>query len=138
MLSLDERTLVFAGETVVVEMNLDFSSSRVVARPLTSADDRACQIESETSFDGNRKSVLCATHTSTAAILSRTVIILVSVPSYGYSPQTHSFLTSIPHAEGRPSFLIIKLFFLLSHSLLLTAPNSFMRKVCEMRRGGRM
>ena len=38
VLSLDERTLVLAGEMVLLEMNLDFSSSRVFARPLTSAE----------------------------------------------------------------------------------------------------
>lgn len=143
VLSLDERTLVLAGEMVVLEMNRDSSSSRVFARPLTSAGDRVYRVKSETSFDGNRRSVLCTTHTSAMTVLSRAVTILVGVPSYGYSPQTHSFLTSIPHAEERPSFLIISLFVLLflSHSLLLTVPISFIHNVCEMRkrgRGGRM
>ena len=38
VLSLDERTLVLAGETVVLEMNRDSSSSRLFAPPLTSAE----------------------------------------------------------------------------------------------------
>ena len=107
--------------------------------PIHLRRDRACRVKSETSFDGNRRSVLCATHTSTATMLSRTVTILVSVPSYGYSPQTRFFLISIPHAEERPSFLIDKLFFILflSRSLLLTTPISFVHNVCEMRRRGR-